>query len=194
MSEVHVEDHQSMIKTPQQLILVMVLAFAIPVVGIIMIASYVTGGLKVDEKNGDASPASIAERLKPVGTLVVGEAPAPAASAPAAANAPAAGAATASGSPAVKSASGQTVKTGTGGASVGKQLYESICVACHGAGIAGAPKAGDKAAWQPRIAKGKDSLYTSALKGKNAMPPKGGSTAPDADVKAAVDYMVGLAK
>ena len=183
MSEVHVEDHQSMIKTPQQLILVMVLAFAIPVIGIIMIASYVTGGLKVDEKNGDASPDSIAQRLKPVGTLVVGEAPAPAATAsPAAA------------SPAVKSASGQPVKTGAGGASAGKQLYESVCVACHGAGIAGAPKAGDKAAWQPRIAKGKDSLYNSALHGKNAMPPKGGSTAPDADVKAAVDYMVGLAK
>ena len=183
MSEVHVEDHQSMIKTPQQLILVMVLAFAIPVIGIIMIASYVTGGLKVDEKNGDASPASIAQRLKPVGTLVVGEAPAPAVTAsPAAA------------SPAVKSASGQPVKTGAGGASAGKQLYESVCVACHGAGIAGAPKAGDKTAWQPRIAKGKDSLYNSALHGKNAMPPKGGSTAPDADVKAAVDYLVGMAK
>ena len=188
MSEVHVEDHQSMIKTPQQLILVMVLAFAIPVIGIIMIASYVTGGLKVDEKNGDASPASIAQRLKPVGTVVVGDAPAPAA------NAPATAATAASASPGVKTASGQPVKTGAGGASAGKQLYESICVACHGAGIAGAPKAGDKAAWQPRIAKGKDSLYTSALKGKNAMPPKGGSTAPDADVKAAVDYMVGLAK
>lgn len=180
MSEVHVEDHQSLIKTPQQLIVIIILAFAIPVVGIIMIASYATGGLKVDEKNGDASPASIAQRLKPVGTLVVGEAPAPAAAA-----------SPATASPAVKSASGQPVKTG---ASAGKQLYESICVACHGAGIAGAPKAGDKAAWQPRIAKGKDSLYTSALKGKNAMPPKGGSTAPDADVKAAVDYMVGLAK
>ncbi|MEO8004583.1 MAG: c-type cytochrome [Betaproteobacteria bacterium] len=193
MSEVHVEDHQSLIKTPQQLIVVIVLSFLIPVVGIIMIASYVTGGLKVDEKNGDASPASIAQRLKPVGTLVVGEAPAPAANAPAA-GAPSAGAATASASPAVKTASGEAVKTGAGGASAGKQLYESICVACHGAGIAGAPKAGDKAAWQPRIAKGKDSLYTSALKGKNLMPPKGGSTAPDADIKAAVDYMVGLAK
>jgi cytochrome c5 len=192
MSEVHVEDHQSLIKTPQQLIVVIILAFAIPVIGIIMIASYVTGGLKVDEKNGDASPASIAQRLKPAGTLVVGDAPAPAAAAPAA-NAPAAATST-SGSPAVKSASGEAVKTGAGGASAGKQLYESVCVACHGAGIAGAPKAGDKTAWQPRIAKGKDSLYTSALKGKNAMPPKGGSTAPDADVKAAVDYMVGLAK
>lgn len=187
MSEVHVEDHQSLIKTPQQLIVVIILAFAIPVIGIIMIASYVTGGLKVDEKNGDASPASVAQRLKPAGTLVVGDAPAPASNAPAAAT-------SASGSAAVKTASGQAVTTGAGGASAGKQLYESICVACHGAGIAGAPKAGDKAAWQPRIAKGKDSLYTSALKGKNAMPPKGGSTAPDADVKAAVDYLVGLAK
>jgi len=73
-------------------------------------------------------------------------------------------------------------------------LYNSVCVACHGAGIAGAPTTRDKAAWKPRIAQGKDVMYNSALHGKNAMPPKGGSSAPDADVKAAVDYLVSQAK
>ena len=77
----------------------------------------------------------------------------------------------------------------------GKKVYDTGCVACHGAGIAGAPKFGDKAAWAPRIKTGMDALYNAALKGKGAMPPKGGNTAlPDADVKAAVDFMVAAAK
>lgn len=77
----------------------------------------------------------------------------------------------------------------------GKDIYTKTCAACHMTGAAGAPKLGDKAAWGPRIAQGKDALYTSALKGKGAMPPKGGNAAlPDADVKAVVDYMVSQAK
>ena len=77
----------------------------------------------------------------------------------------------------------------------GKKVYDTTCMACHGTGVAGAPKFGDKAAWAPRIKAGMDALYTSALKGKAAMPPKGGNTAlPDADVKAAVDYMTAAAK
>jgi cytochrome c5 len=77
----------------------------------------------------------------------------------------------------------------------GKKIYEATCTACHGPGVAGAPKAGDKAAWAPRLKAGVDTLYASALKGKGAMPPKGGNNAlADADVKAAVDYLVGLAK
>ena len=77
----------------------------------------------------------------------------------------------------------------------GKKIFESACVVCHGAGIAGAPKAGDKAAWAPRLKTGMNALYASALKGKGAMPPKGGNNAlADADVKAAVDYIASLAK
>lgn len=77
----------------------------------------------------------------------------------------------------------------------GKKIYETTCVACHAAGVAGAPKAGDKAAWAPRLKTGMNALYASALKGKNAMPPKGGNNAlADAEVKAAVDYLTGLAK
>jgi len=66
---------------------------------------------------------------------------------------------------------------------------------CHGAGIAGAPKFGDKAAWAPRLKSGLDALHASALKGKGAMPPKGGNGAlSDAEVTAAVDYMAAAAK
>jgi cytochrome c5 len=77
----------------------------------------------------------------------------------------------------------------------GKKIYETTCAACHAAGIAGAPKPGDKAAWTPRLKQGADALYTSALKGKGAMPPKGGNTTlPDADVKAAVDHLLATVK
>lgn len=77
----------------------------------------------------------------------------------------------------------------------GATVYNSVCGACHGTGAAGAPKSGDKAAWGPRIAQGKDALYKSALNGKNAMPPRGGAAdLSDAEIKAAVDHIVGLAK
>jgi len=77
----------------------------------------------------------------------------------------------------------------------GKKVYDSACTACHGSGVAGAPKAGDKAAWAARLKAGTDALYASALKGKGAMPPKGGNAAlSDADVKAAVDYLASLVK
>ena len=77
----------------------------------------------------------------------------------------------------------------------GKAVYEANCTVCHGTGIAGAPKAGDKAAWAPRLKTGMEALYATSLKGKGAMPPKGGNLSlADADVKAAVDYLVGTAK
>ena len=80
----------------------------------------------------------------------------------------------------------------------GKKLFEGTCKTCHGMGIAGAPKFGDKAAWKDRIAQGDDKLYEHAIKGfqgkSGFMPAKGGSTASDADVKAAVDYMVSNSK
>ncbi len=81
----------------------------------------------------------------------------------------------------------------------GKATFDSTCVACHGAGVAGAPKFGDKAAWAPRIAKGIPTLQQHALNGFQSsagfMPAKGGNTAlSDADVKAAVVYMVSHSK
>ena len=81
------------------------------------------------------------------------------------------------------------------GADKGKAVYDTTCMVCHATGVANAPKFGDKAAWAPRIATGVAALHTSSLKGKNAMPPKGGNAAlADADVIAAVDYMVTHAK
>lgn len=79
-------------------------------------------------------------------------------------------------------------------ATAGKALYSSTCVACHGAGVLGAPKFGSKEDWAPRLKDSMDSVYNYALHGKGAMPPKGGSNASDADVKAAVDYMVNASK
>ncbi|MDR5733170.1 c-type cytochrome [Caballeronia sp. LZ025] len=79
-------------------------------------------------------------------------------------------------------------------AQAGKALYEQVCQACHAAGVLNAPKFGDKAAWAPRLKEPMETVYNYALHGKGAMPPKGGSNAPDADVKAAVDYMVNASK
>ena len=76
----------------------------------------------------------------------------------------------------------------------GEALYKQACFACHAAGVAGAPKLGDKAAWAPRLPVGIDALTASVIKGKGAMPPKGGSAAPDADIHAAVEYMVATVK
>ena len=81
----------------------------------------------------------------------------------------------------------------------GEEVFNQACVACHGAGIAGAPKAGDKAAWAPRIAEGAETLHKHALTGytgKNGvMPPKGGRTdLSDQSIMNAVDYMIAKSK
>lgn len=76
----------------------------------------------------------------------------------------------------------------------GEALYKQACQVCHAAGVAGAPKFGDKAAWAARLPAGIDALYTSVAKGKGAMPPRGGSQASDADLRAAVEFMAAAAK
>jgi cytochrome c5 len=76
----------------------------------------------------------------------------------------------------------------------GEQAFTQLCSACHATGINGAPKIGDHAAWAPRIAQGKETLYKDAIAGKGNMPPKGGATWPDATVRMAVDYMLTLNK
>ncbi|WP_118183733.1 c-type cytochrome [Paraburkholderia phosphatilytica] len=76
----------------------------------------------------------------------------------------------------------------------GKALFTQVCSACHTAGVLGAPKYGNKDDWAPRLKDPMDVIYNYALHGKGAMPPKGGSNASDADVKAAVDYMVSAVK
>jgi cytochrome c oxidase subunit 2 len=103
--------------------------------------------------------------------------------APAAADASAAPAATAAAEPAAA------------GKVDGKGTYEQVCQMCHAAGIAGAPKTGDKAAWTGRLTQGHQTLYDNAIKGIRMMPPKGGNPGlSDAQVKAAVDFMVSASK
>ncbi|KFI05165.1 cytochrome c5 family protein [Massilia sp. BSC265] len=122
-------------------------------------------------------------------------APAPAAAAAAApAEAPAAAPAAAVAAPVAAPAAAPAVAS----ADAGKNVFDTACIACHGAGIAGAPKLGDKAAWTARLAQGNAVLYEHAIKGfqgkAGVMPPKGGAAVSDADVKAAVDYMVASVK
>ena len=272
MSDQHSSEHTSIIKTPKQLIIVVVLSFIVPVLVILMLVQ-----LAVDSGHKPAVTAAageaIAQRIKPVGEVVVTAAggaqetrggkavyetvctachttgvlnapklgdkaawakliakgqdnitangikgirqmPARGGNPdlsdtefaravvymanqaganwkePVAPTAPAA-AATAP----VVAAAPMAAATPAAGAAQGKGLYESTCAACHASGVAGAPKAGDKAAWAPRLKTGKDALYASTLKGKGAMPPKGGNMSlSDADIKAAVDYLIGLAR
>ncbi len=88
-----------------------------------------------------------------------------------------------------------TPATDTAQSPAGEKVYNTACSMCHAQGLAGAPKTGDKTAWKPRLAQGMETLYASAIKGKNTMPPKGGAMSlPDADIKAAVDYLVARAK
>lgn len=161
MADVHIEEHSSPIKTPQQLIVVVVLSFIVPVAAILLLIKLITGGMHIDPDSAAMSEEAIANRLKPVGEVSV----------VAAADKP------------VSSAGG------------GEQLFNTVCQACHAAGLAGAPKTGDKNAWKARIAQGIDTLYASAINGKNAMPAKGGAMgSPDEDIKAAVDILVSKAK
>jgi cytochrome c5 len=129
---------------------------------------------------GDAPAADTATPATPAVAT-----PTPAAATPAAA--------TATPAPDAAAAAAST-KVAAVDLAAGEALYKQACLACHAAGVAGAPKFGDKAAWAPRILTGLDALTTSAIKGKNAMPPKGGSTASDADIHSAVVYMVNAAK
>lgn len=111
---------------------------------------------------------------------------------PAAQAAPAAAPAAAVAAPAPVAVAAAPATASKAGA--GEALYKQTCVACHAASVAGSPKFGDKAAWAPRIKTGIDALTASVIKGKNAMPPKGGSSATDADIRAAVEFMVSAAK
>lgn len=144
------------------------------VVGIVLLVQFATSSYtsRDTSKESAMSHDAIMARLKPVGEIGMYDpnAPQPAAAKPVAvAAAPS--------------------------ANKGESTYKGICVGCHGAGVMGAPKFGDKAAWSARVAKGLDALYVSAIKGKNAMPAKGGNPAlADDDVKAAVQYMVNAAK
>ncbi len=134
--------------------------------------------------------AAGAKFAEPAAPAAAGAAPAAAEAAPAtpvAAAAPAAEAAPAAAAPVAAAAAA--------GAGAGEALYKQACQVCHAAGVAGAPKFGDKAAWSARLPAGIDALYNSVAKGKGAMPPRGGAAqASDADLRAAVEFMAAAAK
>ncbi len=189
----HTEDHSSFIRTPKQLLTVVFLAFAVPVAVLVMLAVFAANSGKFDAKHPGMTDEAIARRIMPVGQARLAEGGAAAQESPAAAGAPAATAAAATAPAGAPAPAAPAEKTAA--ASGGKGVYDKTCMACHATGLAGAPKAGDKAAWEPRLKQGLDALYATSLKGKGAMPPKGGATQlSDAEVKAAVDYMVSLVK
>ena len=147
-------------------------------IGVYALANFVYSGFLVTQD----APNAVAERTAPVGTANTSGAPIAVASTLAVP----ASAVPASAAPAAAVAES---------ANPGQTTYDSVCFACHATGAGGAPKVGDVAAWTPRIAQGKEVLYTHALNGyvgkAGMMPAKGGRPDMSDDaIKAAIDYMV----
>lgn len=146
------DEHSSFIKTPQQLVVVILLAFLVPIFGIALVLQIVVGGDHAEP--GSLSPEAVSARIQPVGRVEVVDANAP-----------------------------RVVKTG-------EEIVKTTCSACHAAGVAGAPKIGDKAAWGQHGKEGLDHLVQSAIKGKGAMPPRGGlPDLSDLELARAIVYM-----
>lgn len=146
----------SLIKTPRQLITVIALAFVVPVILIILLATYVVRSAPGGAAGSDAmSEKAIAERMRPVALVAVAD-----------------------------SGAAKSMQTG-------EAVYAAACSACHAAGIAGAPRTGDVAAWAPRFKQGFDLLVKHAVEGFKAMPAKGGNPNLDPiEVARAVVFMV----
>lgn len=153
-AEYHIVEHHSPIRTPTQLIVVVVLSFVVPVIALIMIAGVIVGTPNTSKDNPALTEAAVAQRIQPVGQFV----------------AAAAGAA--------------------GAAKSGEEIVKSACIACHGAGVLGAAKIGDKAAWGKLITQGLAKLTASAIKGVKQMPARGGDTSlSDTEIARAIVYM-----
>ncbi len=159
-------EETSFIKTPQQLFVVVLLAFVVPIFGILLLVKFVVE--KPKAAPGAMSAQSVAARIQPIGKW---DPTAPVESAAPAATAVAAGPADP------------------------QKIYATVCVACHAQSVAGSPKLGDKAAWAPRIKTGVDAMVKTVVSGKGAMPPKGGNAAlSEADIRSVVQYMVSQSK
>lgn len=149
------DTHESPIKTPTQLVTVLVLAFVVPIIIIVLLVHLVTGGMRYEKNSLEMSAEEIAKRIRPVANVNIEAA----------------------------ARSGPTSRTG-------EDIYKSVCTACHATGVANAPKFGNQGDWAPRIKTGQKALLQSALKGKGAMPPRGGAAdLSDAEVEGAVVYM-----
>jgi len=164
--------HKTPIKTPKQLVIEVALAFVVVVTVVLLLAMLAASGRIYDKDSPAMSAEEIAKRIKPVA-----DDPAAAGAKFKVPAAPVQAAAVAASKP------------------DGKKVYESTCMVCHAAGIANAPKFGDKRAWAPHLASGVNELHQTVLKGKGAMPPKGGNlTLSDSEVRAALVYMLGAVK
>lgn len=140
---------------------------------VVIVIANVIGGSGGDGHISKAQLAFSTERIRPVGQVHLNSDPEPEE--------------TKTAQPALE----PKVAADTPAAPAGDQVYASACQACHAAGIAGAPKTGDVSTWTTRLDAGLETLYVSALVGKGAMPAKGGNPSlSDAEVKAAVDYMI----
>lgn len=138
------------------------------VIGVLAGLGLMASGAVAEE--ADMSREAIAKRLAPVGELCLKGQPC--------------------GDAAAESAAGDE-QTASSENIDAAGIYGQVCTACHSTGVAGAPKRGDADAWGPRLEKGMDTLYSHAINGFNAMPPKGGNPAlSDAEVRATVDYIV----
>ena len=167
MSTQHEQDgHEGLIRTPRQLIIVVILSFVVPVIGIVMLAKFVTGTKNVDPVGSSVNEAAnVADRLRPVGTLWVAGDPAPAGAVPAAAAGP------------------RVEKSG-------EEVYKLACAGCHSSGALNAPKMGDTAAWAKLIPEGLDMLTRTAISGIRQMPARGGNPSlTDLEMRRAVVYM-----
>ncbi|KAG0189557.1 hypothetical protein DFQ28_003278 [Apophysomyces sp. BC1034] len=195
------EAHEAPAKNPKQLIALAIASFALPIIIIVLLVNYVDNATRTGAGTDGLSDEQVSRRIAPMARVEIRDAGTSTSSTSAAASVPADAAQTAAAAAAIAAiasasspSSDATTSSSADAAQAGKALYQQFCQACHAAGVAGAPKLGDKAAWAPRLKEPMDTVYNYALRGKGAMPPKGGSNASDADVKAAVDYMVGAAK
>lgn len=147
---------------------------------VVFVAAKSIGAIGAPDEKSAAQLKLAEQRIEPIGKVNLKSNPTRPAAQPAAA---------------ATVAKAEPAQAAAGGQDTGSSVYAALCQACHMTGAAGAPVTGNSAAWGPRIAQGMDVLYASAIKGKNAMPPKGGNPAlSDADVKAAVDFMVKQSK
>jgi cytochrome c5 len=161
-SENH-EEHESPIRTPQQLIVVVALSFIVPIIVIVLLTKYVSSSVKVGAGSDALTPEAIAERIAPIGRV---------------ATEPEAG---------TVAAAATVVKAALRS---GPEVYGAACAACHTAGVLGAPKMGDAAGWKPRLSAGLDALVNASLKGKGAMPAQGGGAYSDEEIRKAVVHLV----
>ncbi len=179
MSDNAHESHTGPIKTPSQLLWTSFFSFVAPIFIIIGLVYFVTSGDKPAAGAVDQELAT-AQRIQRVGSVALASA-----EEIAAANAAAAAAA------------GETVPAADAGPVVvasGESIYQKACMACHAAGVAGAPKYGDAGAWAARLGSGVDALTAAVINGKGAMPARGGSSASDEELRAATEYLLASVK